>query len=180
MTAVDRIRPLPGWCSVVFIVAVVACATDSGDPTGLGGADVSATDTGGGREVADAAGTADTAGQDASTSDDADRDGICTCVTCGKRLAWQAMDAGHFLGGRRKGILFEPRCVHAQCKQCNAINPFEKYWVWMEARYGRQTIDELISQKWDRDENSWTRSELLAIIDDYTDRLREMNENLVP
>ena len=41
------------------------------------------------------------------------------CITCGKRLHFKLLQAGHFILGRHNANLFSERGVHAQCYNCN-------------------------------------------------------------
>ena len=41
------------------------------------------------------------------------------CITCGKRLHFKMLQAGHFISGRNNAVLFQERGVHAQCYNCN-------------------------------------------------------------
>lgn len=79
---------------------------------------------------------------------DADEDGNCTCVTCGKVMPWQKAQAGHFVPGRFNAILFDTRGIHAQCYGCNVrkCGNLIFYWPWMEEHMGRDVIDDLCSK----------------------------------
>lgn len=50
---------------------------------------------------------------------DANRAGICTCISCGSKKFWKEMQAGHFVAGRTNSILFHEELVRAQCYHCN-------------------------------------------------------------
>jgi hypothetical protein len=50
---------------------------------------------------------------------DADALGYNYCYTCGARLHYKELQAGHGLGGRTNSILFDEELVKPQCKQCN-------------------------------------------------------------
>jgi hypothetical protein len=57
------------------------------------------------------------------------------CITCGVRLPFKDLQAGHFISGRHNSYLFDEECTHAQCRTCNILkggNPLE---------YRRQIID---------------------------------------
>ena len=43
----------------------------------------------------------------------------CKCITCGQVKPIAEMDAGHMIGSRRAGILFDETMVFAQCQTCN-------------------------------------------------------------
>ena len=70
------------------------------------------------------------------------------CVTCGKTFEFARLHAGHFVSGRNNSILFDPRCVHAQCGGCNTFRGGQqaKYYAYMFDAYGPDTIDELFRQ----------------------------------
>lgn len=84
---------------------------------------------------------------------DANPDGYCTCVTCGKVGFWydDGMNAGHYLASRNTGILWDERGVHAQCAiPCNKFPDGEvgsNYKKFMLETYGQGVIDELKHQK---------------------------------
>lgn len=99
-------------------------------------------------------------------------DGIwrCECVTCGRvmELDDTGCHAGHFLDGRRKGVLFQEVAVHCQCAQCNVFlhGNKERYVLFMVETYGLSAVREMIAQK-HRDAGSWTMQELEDIADHY-------------
>lgn len=70
------------------------------------------------------------------------------CCTCGKAYDIKALQAGHFIPGRNNSILFDPRCVHIQCRGCNLYGGGQQpaYYRFMIERYGHQTVDELFRQ----------------------------------
>ncbi len=41
------------------------------------------------------------------------------CITCGKRLHFKLLQAGHFIPGRHNANLFSEEGTHAQCYNCN-------------------------------------------------------------
>jgi hypothetical protein len=49
----------------------------------------------------------------------ADRNGNCTCYTCGTVGHWKEMQAGHGVSGRGNAILFELKVIRPQCYPCN-------------------------------------------------------------
>ena len=70
------------------------------------------------------------------------------CVTCGKVLEFSRLQAGHFIPGRNNSILFDVRCVHAQCVGCNVYGGGQQpsYYWYMVEKYGKETIDSLFRQ----------------------------------
>ncbi len=69
------------------------------------------------------------------------------CVTCGKvyRMGKQ-LQAGHFVPGRTRAILYDERGVHAQCYRCNRHlqGAWPPYYKFMLKVYGQKVVDELI------------------------------------
>lgn len=68
------------------------------------------------------------------------------CVTCGKIYRFNYLQAGHFIPGRKNSVLFNERCVHAQCFRCNVVlgGNWPLYYRFMQRTYGQETIEELI------------------------------------
>ncbi len=77
----------------------------------------------------------------------ADDDGMCQCVTCGKRYRWndRNINAGHFVSRKSKSTVFMFINCHPQCVHCNdhlGGNPAE-YERFMIDKYGQEKVDEL-------------------------------------
>lgn len=79
---------------------------------------------------------------------DADGNGICYCVTCGKPYPWKEIQNGHFISRSKLATRFDEDNCHAQCYGCNVCHYGEviKYMLWMENQYGRQFVDKLIKK----------------------------------
>ena len=43
----------------------------------------------------------------------------CKCVTCGRIVPYEQIQAGHAIAGRTNGILFDEEIVRGQCVDCN-------------------------------------------------------------
>jgi hypothetical protein len=50
---------------------------------------------------------------------DADENGNCRCVTCGKTAFWKDMQCGHYIGRRHMQTRFHELNASAQCPWCN-------------------------------------------------------------
>ena len=77
-------------------------------------------------------------------------DFVGVCFTCGRRFHINALDAGHFVSGRRNAILFDERNVHIQCRHwCNLTNHGQHkiYRQKMIERYGVDVVEELERNK---------------------------------
>lgn len=74
--------------------------------------------------------------------------GYAKCCTCERVDEWKYLQAGHFVAGRNNSILFREDNCHAQCVGCNFFGrnsrSYGNYYEFMKAKYGLQTIDDLI------------------------------------
>jgi hypothetical protein len=66
---------------------------------------------------------------------DANKKGMCKCITCSKQFAWNDIDAGHFISRKEMNTRWDERNVAAQCAYCNRF------------RYGRQYVFSLALDK---------------------------------
>ena len=59
----------------------------------------------------------------------ADKNGYCTCVTCGKKGHWKdgSMQAGHFMSRKHYNTRWDVRNVKPQCVGCNMFKSGEQY-----------------------------------------------------
>jgi hypothetical protein len=77
------------------------------------------------------------------------KDGICICISCGKRHSWKLMDAGHFVNRRYMALRYSETNCNAQCRSCNRFdegNPVG-YMEGLKAKYGEDIIDRLMIAK---------------------------------
>lgn len=49
----------------------------------------------------------------------ADHSGFCECYTCGIRIPWQEVDAGHFIRRAHSAVRYHEDNVKPQCVECN-------------------------------------------------------------
>ena len=59
----------------------------------------------------------------------ADKNGHCTCVTCGKKGYWEkdGIHAGHFISRKHYATRWDEKNVHPQCHYCNTYQYGEQY-----------------------------------------------------
>jgi hypothetical protein len=81
---------------------------------------------------------------------DSNAEGICTCCTCGKEMAFDDQDnnAGHFVAGRNLSILFDEKIVHSQCSKCNLfLNGSQgKYFLFMKSKsYSDEDLEQMLT-----------------------------------
>jgi hypothetical protein len=76
---------------------------------------------------------------------DADKNGICRCITCGKPFHWKEGDAGHFIPRDRKATRWDECNVNAQCHRCNRFRSGEQYdhGLAIDRKYGEGTAEKL-------------------------------------
>lgn len=112
---------------------------------------------------------------------EADADGNCTCVTCGKVLPWNdsGMNAGHYVSRSRHATVFHFINCHSQCVSCNDHKGGNaaRYEEFMVAKYGRKTVDELRicaeqKLKWTCEELAEKKIQLMEEVRKQTNRLK--------
>ena len=110
--------------------------------------------------------------QKAIRMESSDDRGRCQCVTCGVVKSYKVMHAGHFVGGRTMGVLFDERNIHPQCAICNLYGGGEqdRYEWFMRMRYGQEVIDELRKRR--REIVTITRDELAEMRARYKHRIK--------
>jgi len=70
------------------------------------------------------------------------------CRTCGRTYRFEKLQAGHFIPGRTRAILFDEFCVHIQCYRCNHIlqGNWPPYYRFMQQEYGQKVIEDLVDK----------------------------------
>lgn len=79
----------------------------------------------------------------------ADKDGRCKCVTCGKVLYWREIQNGHYRSrGCNKYRFSEINC-HPQCYGCNVgkSGNYRNYHIYMVNRYGEELEERIWNDK---------------------------------
>jgi len=80
---------------------------------------------------------------------EANSQGVCKCVSCGKLIYWNECDGGHYIakgkGGSNSWAL-DMRNIHPQCKGCNGFqmrygNAEARYTFWMIRKYGVDLVE---------------------------------------
>ena len=95
------------------------------------------------------------------------------CITCGAKIPFKFLDAGHFVGGRGNAVLFDEEQVNAQCKRCNMNGgnwiPYEKI---MLKRHGKEKVEAMKRMYWQP--RSFTTYELKDMIIKYKQKVKEL------
>ena len=80
----------------------------------------------------------------------ADKNGIVSCYTCGKKAYWkgEGMQNGHFISRRSRILRWDERNCRSQCYSCNVMRYGESYifGVKLNQEYGYNIADELLIQ----------------------------------
>jgi hypothetical protein len=108
----------------------------------------------------------------------ADKNGICQCVTCGKRDDYRKMNAGHFIGSRVQAILLVEDNIHVQCVHCNQhlSGNGAAYVEYMLENYGPEKIQELCTLR--HSGYKYTREQLADLRDSYKARIKVQEKRL--
>lgn len=96
---------------------------------------------------------------------EADANGMCQCVSCGRSYHWKKLHAGHYAARTFGATRFDQENTHSQCVFCNTFssgNP-AGYASYIKNKYGSNKIDEL----WQKAKQpfKWDREELLKLIE---------------
>ena len=94
--------------------------------------------------------------------------GYFTCLSCGKTLPVEQMNAGHYVSQKGSSALrFDEDNVHGECIADNGFNEFHliPYRYNLIDKIGERRVLELESQF--RLVKRWTRTELNEIIEKY-------------
>lgn len=79
----------------------------------------------------------------------ADKDGYCTCVTCGVRKHWKEMQNGHYIPRTHNSTRWYDRNCHPQCVSCNVFmkGRMDEYALFLVWTYGQGILEELHKKK---------------------------------
>ena len=107
----------------------------------------------------------------------ADKIGIVKCVTCNCKKPWKQMQAGHLIGGRTNGVLFDERGIFPQCVGCNMFKQGmgPEFTLFVVKHFGQGVVDELIQLR--RTAVKFTRSELEEMLEGYQERINDYQAN---
>ena len=112
--------------------------------------------------------------------EESDDDGICTCITCGRRQHFSLMDGGHFISRTYTVHKLNPMNIHPQCTGCNGYkgsNPIA-YTLAMIDKFSHEWVENMESSK--RDRMKWNRADLNEMIEDLKHKIKEQEARLGP
>lgn len=94
--------------------------------------------------------------------------GYFTCISCGKTLPIEQMNAGHYIPQKNSSLLrFNEYNVHGECISDNGFNEFHliNYRKNLINKIGQEMVDWLEENQ--RTIKKWQRNELNELIDRY-------------
>ena len=100
----------------------------------------------------------------------ADKNGYCTCVTCGVVKHWKEIQAGHFMSRKHYSTRWDERNVSSQCLACNMFRQGEQYKYSLFL--GSEVANVLYLQS--KEIVKFTNYELEDMINDYSDKLKKL------
>ena len=99
------------------------------------------------------------------------KDGIGSCITCGRIKEWKYMDCGHYIKRQHLATRWDEKNCNLQCKHCNAFEQGanERYKVAIDEKWGKGTADMLEIKKHNR--VKMTEAEYDLLIKYYEDQI---------
>mgnify|MGYP003126595789 CR=1 FL=1 len=99
----------------------------------------------------------------------ADKNGYCSCFTCGANAYWKndGLDAGHFMSRKHYSTRWDERNVSAQCHYCNTHKYGEQYkfGVFLNSKFGESTASKLHTKA--QKQVKYETYELIEMIEKY-------------
>jgi len=96
------------------------------------------------------------------------KNGIGTCVTCGKKDYWKNLQAGHFMSRKHYSTRWDEDNVKIQCSACNVFRYGEQF---LFSKYlGNNLSDKLLNKS--RNIVKFTNIELEEMILHYSNKLK--------
>ena len=97
----------------------------------------------------------------------ADEYGFCTCVTCGARMRWDEIQAGHWIKRGKPMTRWDERNVFPQCAGDNLYKDGmqDEMAGYILRTLGPETLEDLLRLK--HLEKRWTMAELRELAEKY-------------
>ena len=99
-----------------------------------------------------------------------DKNGYCTCVTCGNKFYWKEIQAGHFMSRKHYSTRWDVNNVKPQCVACNVYRAGEQYKFSLYL--GNNLSEELHSKS--KEIRKFTSLELEEMYNDFNERLKDL------
>lgn len=79
----------------------------------------------------------------------ADKNGICTCITCGERMHWKNIQNGHYLTRWNYKYRRSEENCYSQCYVCNVLKNwnYKEYTIKMIRKHWQLKVEQMIEDK---------------------------------
>jgi hypothetical protein len=100
------------------------------------------------------------------------KDGMFTCISCGKVKAVSQMNAGHYYSRRFMSLRYDEKNVNGQCVYCNNFQSgnIQGYSRGLIRKYGKDILELLAIRK--SKTAKYTKWEYEALINEYKNKLQ--------
>jgi hypothetical protein len=104
-------------------------------------------------------------------------DGICTCISCGKKLPWKEMDAGHYINRKHLALRWNEINVQPQCRACNRFDEgnIPAFGLGLQNKYGEHIIKNLLASK--KNTMKYTQYEIDIITQFYKNAIYDLRHS---
>jgi hypothetical protein len=104
---------------------------------------------------------------------DADKKGICKCITCQREFKWNELDAGHFISRKEMSVRWDERNVAAQCQYCNRF----RYQFSLALDKQSRGLSKRLYNK-SKEIVKYSMNDLHELVDLYKEKLHKENKRL--
>ncbi len=106
------------------------------------------------------------------------RDNFVECVTCNRKYPINKIQAGHFMSRKHYSTRWDEENVFPQCYGCNVMQQGQQYLFskFIDNKFGEGYSDVLLFKS--RETVKFADYELEEMIQDYTNRLKDLEKNL--
>ena len=108
---------------------------------------------------------------------DANKKGICKCITCNKEYAWNDIDAGHFISRKEMATRWDEQNVAAQCKHCNRFRYGRQYQFSLSLDQKSKGLSKRLYNK-SKEVVKFSMIDLQDMVDLYKQKLDKENKRL--
>lgn len=104
----------------------------------------------------------------------ADKDGLCTCYTCGTKRPIATTQAGHYIPRGAMLLRFDvDRNIRCQCAECNCLHGGKIAQFGINLEKEMPGVTEILLEE-SRIVHRWSRDELKSMINEYTLKLKQL------
>tara|TARA_R100000231_G_scaffold139539_2_gene121160 strand:+ start:1298 stop:1684 length:387 start_codon:yes stop_codon:yes gene_type:complete len=100
----------------------------------------------------------------------ADKNGNCKCITCGKQQHYKQLHAGHFISRRHLCTRWDLNNVKPQCIYCNTYQQGRQYEFSLQL--GKKLSQDLLKKS--KEVCKFAPSDIQDMIDQYTTKVKNI------